>query len=127
MLQKDERLKEKYLFDLAFKYGKVKKQKLFCKYFHLYYLTKKKDDDKLKSPKNAFVAGLKVDKRAVKRNLYKRRLKSAYQLIKKKLILGKKNNLSALIWIANPEIKSASFNEIKDLMEKMIKSLCTQA
>lgn len=122
MLQKSERLKDRYLFDIAFKVGKTKKQRLSSKHVLLYYLLVKKGQH-ISKPKTAFVVGLKVDKRATKRNLVKRRMKASYQLIKKKLINLNKNNLFALIWIANPEAKDASFKEIKETMEKMLISL----
>ena len=122
MLQKSERLKDRYLFDVTFKIGKTKKQRLSSKYLLLYYLFSKSGQH-VNMPKTAFIVGLKVDKKATKRNLVKRRMKASYQLIKKKLINLNKNNLFALIWIANPEAKEASFKEINQTMEKMLIAL----
>ena len=119
MLQQSERLKEKYLFDLAFKLGKTKKQKLSSKCFLVYYLLSRRETRK-GLPKCGFVVGLRVDKRATKRNLYKRRMREAYKLAKKKLNIIDNTKLFALICIANPEIKDASFSEIKDTMEKLL-------
>lgn len=122
MLGKSERLKDRYLFDVTFKIGKTKRQKLSSKYLLLYYLFTKKDHPKC-MPKTAFIVGLKVDKRATQRNLIKRRMRASYQLIKKKLINLNKNNLFALIWIANPEANTASYKEINQTMEKMLTSI----
>lgn len=122
MLQKSERLKDRYLFDVTFKIGKTKKQKLSSKYLLLYYLFNRKGQT-VSMPKTAFIVGLKVDKRATQRNLIKRRMRASYQLIKKKLINSNKNNLFALIWIANPEANAASYKEISQSMERMLTSI----
>lgn len=122
MLQKSERLKDRYLFDVTFKIGKTKKQKLSSKHLLLYYLLNKKGQT-VSMPKTAFIVGLKVDKKATQRNLIKRRMRASYQLIKKKLINSNKNNLFALIWIANPEANTASYKEISQSMERMLISI----
>ena len=124
MLAKSERLKERYLFNIAFK----KRQKLSSDLLSLYYLFKRKDINKLKEQfilsKAAFIVGLRVDKRAVRRNLIKRRMRSAYRLVRKKYFSeNSKNNLQALIWIANPNIKNATFEQIKSSMERLLNKL----
>ena len=124
MLRKAERLKERYLFNVAFKLGRTKRQKINSNLLTLYYLFKKKDINML--PKTAFIVGLNVDKRANKRNLVKRRMKAAYQLIKKKLANSTKSNLSdisVLIWIAHPAIKNATFEQIKCTEENLLNKL----
>ncbi len=122
MLQKSERLKESYLFDLAFKLGKIKKQKQSSLYFQLYYLLKKNAHQKT-LPKCGFVVSLKVDKKAVKRNLYKRRMREAYLLAREKLNISSNTKLFALVFIINPEIKNASFAQIKDTMYKILEKV----
>ena len=125
MLPKLERLKEKRLFNIAFNLGKVKRQKISFKLLTLYYLiknlTKKKDIDSL--PKAAFIVSLKVDKRSTKRNLFKRRMKAAYMLVKRNLMARIKDKISVLIWIAHPNIKDATFEQIKTEMQKMIEKI----
>lgn len=118
MLQKSERLKEKHLFNVAFSLGKKKKQKFSTNLLSLYYLFGKKDINK-----SAFVVGVKIDKRATKRNLIKRRMISAYKLIKKINNGLNGNKASVLIWVAHPEIKNATFEQIKDSMDKLLNKL----
>ena len=127
MLAKAERLKERYLFNLAFKLGKTKRQKINSNLLTLYYLFKRKDINTL--PKTAFIVGLSVNKKANKRNLIKRRMKAAYQSIKKKLFLlpnNKLKDISVLIWIANPAIKDATFEQIKSGEENLLNKLVKQ-
>ncbi|MBI3591729.1 MAG: ribonuclease P protein component [Candidatus Melainabacteria bacterium] len=124
MLAKPERLKEKYLFNIAFK----KRQKVSSDLLSLYYLFKRKDINKLNKSsvlsKAAFIVGLRIDKRASRRNLIKRRMRSAYRLIRKKYFSeNSKNDLQALIWIANPNIKNATFEQIKSSMERLLNKL----
>ena len=124
MLPKSERLKEKYLFDLAFNLGKKRKQKINSDLLSLYYLYRKKDINKSSfktiSIKTAFIVGLRVDKKANKRNIVKRRMRAAYAVLMKKNLNQLKNKISVLIWIANPLIKGATFEQIKTSMEKLI-------
>ena len=123
MLSKIERLKEKYLFKIAFK----KRQKLNSIFLSLYYLFKRNDINKLEKvlPKVAFIVGLGVSKKATKRNLIKRRMRNAYQLVKQKLfnINNKLSSVSVLIWVAHPTIASATFKQIKDSTEKILNKL----
>ena len=118
MLQKSERLKEKYLFNVAFSLGRKKKQKLSTNLLSLYYLFGKKDINK-----SAFVVGIKIDKRATKRNLIKRRMISAYKLVKKINNGLNSSKASVLIWVAHPEIKNATFKQIKDSMDTLLNKL----
>ena len=125
MLAKTERLKERYLFNLTFKLGKTKNQKFNSKLLSLYYLFSKKDINMFNirpSIKTAFIVGLRVDKKSTARNLIKRRMKAAYQLLKKTFI-EKPGNISVLIWIANPPIKNATFEQIKDSMKNLLMKL----
>ena len=122
MLPKAERLKERYLFNLAFNLGKSKRQKLNSSLLSLYYLFRKKDISrfpKVISPvKTAFVVGLRIDKKAVKRNLVKRRMRASYRLVMKNI--ANLNKLSVLVWIANPPIKDATFEQIKNSMDNLL-------
>ena len=122
MLPKLERLKDKHLFNLAFKLGKTKKQKFNSNLLTLYYLFKEKDINRF-IPKTAFIVGLRVDKKSNKRNLVKRRMKASYQILRKKLINSYNSKISVLIWIAHPAITSATFQEIKDTMEALLNRL----
>lgn len=126
MLTKSERLKERYLFNIAFKLGKTKNQKLYSTLLSLYYLFRKKDINNLESPppllKVAFIVGIRVDKKSNKRNLIKRRMRSAYRLARD-IIKQNENKLSVLIWVANPAIKNATFVQIKESMEKSLNKL----
>jgi len=115
MLPKKERLKDRYLFNLTFK----KKNKLASNLLLLYYLLNRKDINDL--PKTAFIVGLSIDKRATKRNLIKRRMRAAYTLIKKKI--ESLNKTSVLIWIAKEGVKNATFKQIKESMEFLLKKL----
>ena len=124
MLPLSERLKDRYTFNLIFK----KKNKLTSSHFILYYLLhNNKDINKLNNallmPKVAFVVGVKIDKRATVRNSIKRRMREAYRLIRKKYIDLKKVNIRALVWIATPSMKNATFEEAKNSMESMLRKL----
>ena len=123
MLPRLERLKEKKLFNIAF----TKKQRLTTGILSLYYLFFKKDINKLQKKqtiaKAAFIVGLRVDKRATRRNLIKRRMRAAYRLTVKNNINLDDNNLSALIWIANPSIKDATFEQIQNSMKNLLNKL----
>lgn len=112
MLPKDERLKDRYLFNLVFK----KKFKLYSRFLTLYYLRGKKDINMF--PKSAFAVGLNIDKRATRRNLIKRRIREAYKIVKKKM-----PKVSVLIWVANPSIKDATFIQVKDSVQNLLKRL----
>ena len=72
--------------------------------------------------KTAFIVGLRVDKKATTRNLIKRRMKASYQFLKKTLFKNKRN-ISVFIWIANPPIKDATFEQIKDSMKNLLMRL----
>ncbi len=128
MLSKTERLKERYLFNTAFSIGKKNGQKLSSDLLLLYYLFRKKRESEVKLPKTAFIVGIKVEKKANKRNLVKRRMRSAYRVFRERLINN--NNLkkiSVLIWIANQNIKNATFKQIKDSMENLLRRLENKA
>ena len=126
MLSKTERLKERYLFNTAFNIGKKNGQKISSDLLLLYYLFKKKEQE-IQLPKTAFIVGIKVDKKANKRNLVKRRMRSAYRFLRERLINNNKlKKISVLIWIANPNIKNATFKQIKDLMENLLRKLETR-
>ncbi len=115
MLKKSERLKNRFLFNLAFK----KKQLVRSKYITMYYLfTNKTQKTNLKT---AFIVGLGVDKKATKRNQIKRRLRESYKQINKPGF-----NISVLIWIANPPIKNVTFLEIKKTMQFLIEKIQDQ-
>lgn len=121
MLPKSERLKDKHLFNATFNIAKKNRQKLNSDIFSIYYLFKKKDINTL--PKTSFIAGLRIDKKAHIRNLVKRRMRASYQLIKKKLISTNKeyfSTVSVLIFVANPAIKDATFEQIKEKMHVLL-------
>ena len=120
MLPKSERLKKRYLFNIVFKKGR----KLSSEFLSFFYLFKKRENNDI--PKAAFVAGLKIDKRSTKRNLIKRRIKAAYMLLKKKLINTNKNLFNpylAFIFIAKPNAKNATFEQIKESMDVLLRKL----
>ena len=126
MLQKTERLKERYLFNTAFNIGKKNGQKLSSDLLLLYYLFKKKEQE-IQLPKTAFIVGIRVEKKANKRNLIKRRMRSSYRFLRERLINNNKlKKISVLIWIANPNIKNATFKQIKDSMENLLRKLETR-
>lgn len=126
MLPKLERLKDRRFFNLVFNKKHKKSRKIASSLLILYYfLSEGKDINRFNSairlslPKTAFVVGLKVDKKSTIRNLIKRRMRAAYQLVKKKLINTIQNKFSILIWIATPSIKNATFEQIKIEMEHL--------
>ena len=123
MLSKTERLKERNLFNITFNIGKKNNQRLSSDLLLLYFLFRKREQD-IQLPKTAFIVGIKVDKKANKRNLVKRRMRSAYRFFRERLISNNKlKKISVLIWIANPNIKNATFKQIKDSMENLLRRL----
>ena len=123
MLPKTERLKERYLFNRTFNIGKKNGQRLSSDLLLLYYLFKKREQE-IQLPKTAFIVGIKVENKANKRNLIKRRMRSAYRFFRERLISNSKlKKISVLIWIASPNIKNATFKQIKDSMENLLKKL----
>ena len=123
MLSKTERLKQRYLFNTAFNLGKKNGQKLSSDLLLLYYLFKRKELE-AQLPKTAFIVGIRVEKKANKRNLIKRRMRASYKLLREKLTNNNKlKKISVLIWIANPNIKNATFKQIKDAMENLLRRL----
>lgn len=124
MLPKNERLKERYLFNVAFNIGKKNGQKLSSDLLLLYYLFKKKNDQEIQLPKTAFIVGTKVEKKANKRNLIKRRMRMAYRSFRDRFSNNNKlKKISVLIWIANPNIKNATFKQINDSMKNLLTKL----
>lgn len=126
MLPKNERLKERYLFNIIFKKRRVIRSKLIS----LYYLTRKKDTSKNLLPKTAFIVGTKVDKRAVGRNLIKRRMRSSYKTFQRLITQESKdytNEVSVLVWVANPQAKDATFLQVKEQMESLMGRLEREA
>lgn len=123
MLPKTERLKERYLFTTTFNIGKKNGQRLSSDLLLLYYLFKKREQE-IQLPKTAFIVGIKVENKANKRNLIKRRMRSAYRFFRERLISNSKlKKISVLIWIASPNIKNATFKQIRDSMENLLKKL----
>lgn len=118
MIPQAERLKDRRIFNLVFNPKNHSKQRVSSGMLTLYYyLFRKKDINMF--PKVAFIVGVKIDKRSTKRNLIKRRMRAAYGLIKKTdkmRILS----FSVLIWIANPGIKNATFEQIKSSMNGLL-------
>lgn len=118
MIPQSERLKDRRIFNLVFNPKNQSKQRVSSSMLTLYYyLFRKKDINMF--PKVAFIVGVKIDKKSTKRNLIKRRMRAAYGLIKKTdkmRILS----FSVLIWIANPGIKNATFEQIKSLMNSLL-------
>ena len=121
MLPKPERLKDRRVFDFVFSGKNKGKLRVSSRLFTLCYLLKRKNINML--PKVAFIVGTKIDKRSVKRNLIKRRMREAYKIVKKKLFQINKNildNYFAFIWIANLPAKDATFDEIVRSMESLL-------
>ena len=51
-------------------------------------------------------------------------MRSAYRLLRERLINNNKlKKISVLIWIANPNTKNATFKQIKDSMENLLRKL----
>ena len=105
MLKKKQRL-TKAAFDQYFKSGK----RIHTPLFQLIY-----------TPCNTFhgavVAGKKVSKKAVDRNVVRRRIYAAlYALYKEQSCTG------VYIVIAKPVVKSATYSEIKETLSKILKS-----
>ena len=126
MLPKSERLKDRRTFNIVFSLGKKKNQKIHSPLLSLYYLFRTKDINTLSNQQNpqvAFIVGLKIDKRATKRNLIKRRMRVAYRTISRNTVNLIRGKYQALVWIANISINSATFKEIKLSMEMMLAKL----
>lgn len=81
--------------------------------FLILYAGVAKKDENIET-KITFVISKKIDKRAVKRNLIKRRLREAYTIINPKI------NLEDMIIISRPPILNASFEEIKTALEDIL-------
>lgn len=120
MLTKKERLKDRYLFNLAFK----KKQKLHSNLVSLYYLFKRSQNASNDSDitQNAFVTGLNISKKATIRNRIKRRMREAYQSIRKSecIDITGLSRFQCLIWIAHPSVIDATFVEIKGTIKNLL-------
>ena len=51
-------------------------------------------------------------------------MRSAYRSFRERLVNNNKlKKISVLIWIANPNIKNATFKQIKDSMENLLRRL----
>ena len=126
MLPKSKRLKSNYLINLAFK----KKQVINTSIISLFFLYEIKDlksyTKKILPAKSAFIVSTKIDKRAVKRNLYKRRMKASYLHLAKPIYFTKHNKIyimTAFIWLAKENIKKASYLEIKNTIKSLLDKL----
>ena len=129
MLPKTERLKDRRLFNIAFK----RKQAIRTPLVSLYYLYEKveKDINQLNGkylPKTAFIVSTSIEKKANKRNLIKRRMREIYKDIKMPFyFIDKSQNkiyvIHVLIWISNPKVKDVTFLEVKKTMKSVLNKL----
>lgn len=127
MLAKDERLKERRSFNIAFKNKLVIRSRLLS----LYFVYRKVPESKIGEfnlPKAAFIVGVSVNKNAVGRNLIKRRMREAYKELKRKVVIkDRKENkfyvIQSLILIANKEADKASFRDIKASVSELFEKL----
>jgi len=105
MLPKPNRLKKQKEFEYIFKNGKTIKGK----YFFIRIVPSSQDYCRI-----GFIVSKKVAKSAVLRNKIKRRLRAAAREFRN--ILGSYD----IIFIAYPNIKTASYQEIKKDLESII-------
>ncbi len=109
MLPRENRLKKKKDFDKVFKKGKTIAGKLiFLKYLK----------NKLKINRFGFVVSLKLSKKAVIRNRIRRQLRE----ITRCNLFNIKPGFDVLI-IAKPEIINKDYQDIKDELEDLFKSI----
>lgn len=109
MLPKNNRLKKKKDFDKVFKKGKTIAGKLiFLKYLK----------NKLKINRFGFVVSLKLSKKAVIRNKLRRQLRE----VTRKKLPNIRPGLDIII-IAKPEIINKDYQDIKDELEDLFKSI----
>jgi len=107
MLPQDQRLTKKPDFVLIFKKGR----RLASKYILIRYIY-----NDLEYSKWAVVASLKVSKKAVERNLLKRRVRRVITNIKPQ------KSINAIIYIS-PEAKKASFGDLKSDIIDLTRSI----
>ena len=115
---KEEKLKSKKLIDLLFKEGKsIKKNSLKCLYLS--------PDETLSSPIQVMVSVPKKQfKKAVDRNLIKRRIREAYRLNKNTLVqLCREENKQLILAFLFQNTAIAEYNTIETDIKKILAEL----
>lgn len=106
MITKTNRLRKRTEFAYSIRHGK----RVFDELINLVVFTRR---DKLL--RIGFVISKKVDKRAVVRNLIRRRMQAIVREILPKISLGHN-----LVFIATPDVVSKDFYAIKDSVKKVL-------
>ena len=109
MLPKKNRLKKRKDFERVFKEGKRYNEKF------LFLVTA---PNHLSFPRFGFVVNLKVSKKATVRNKIKRRLREIIRGFLPEI----KKGIDCVI-VARPEIKEATFQEMKEVLSRLIKKI----
>ena len=117
--RKEERLCSKKLIDRLFAEGKP----VFSQPIKIVYLETQNDNEY--PVQAAFAVSKKSFKKAVQRNLLKRRMREAYRLNKNELYLSLKGKQIAVFFIFTAKSVS-DFNEIEFAIKKGLKKLITQ-